>query len=41
MHELALTEAIIRIINSQREKEGFSRVEEIRLRIGEYSGIVP
>ena len=41
MHELALTEAIIRIINSQREKEGFSRVEEIRLRIGEYSGIIP
>ena len=41
MHELALTEAIIKIINSQREKEGFSRVEEIRLRVGEYSGIIP
>lgn len=41
MHELALTEGIINIINSQRETERFSRVEEIRLRVGEYSGIIP
>ena len=41
MHELALTEGIINIINSQQEQEGFSRVLEIRLRVGEYSGIVP
>ena len=41
MHELALTEAIIKIINSQREREHFSRVEEICLRVGEYSGIIP
>jgi len=41
MHELALTEGIINIINSQREQEHFSRVEEIRLRVGEYSGIIP
>ena len=41
MHELALTEGIISIINSQQEREGFSSVLEIRLRVGEYSGIVP
>ena len=41
MHELALTEGIINIINSQQEQEGFSAVLEIRLRVGEYSGIVP
>ena len=41
MHELALTEGIISIINSQQEQEGFSRVLEIRLRVGKYSGIVP
>lgn len=41
MHELALTEGIISIIDSQREQEGFSRVLEIRLRVGEYSGIIP
>ena len=41
MHELALTESVISIVNSQQEQEGFSRVLEIRLRVGEYSGIVP
>ena len=41
MHELALTEGIINIVSSQQEQEGFSRVLEIRLRVGEYSGIVP
>ena len=41
MHELALAEGIINIISSQQEQEGFSRVLEIRLRVGEYSGIVP
>ena len=41
MHELALTEGIINIISSQQEQAGFSRVLEIRLRVGEYSGIVP
>ena len=41
MHELALAEGIINIIHSQQEREGFSEVLEIRLRVGEYSGIVP
>jgi hydrogenase nickel incorporation protein HypA/HybF len=41
MHELALTEGIIQIVREQAEKNGFSRVLEIRLRVGEYSGVIP
>jgi len=41
MHELSLAEGIISIVDSEQEKQGFSRVLEIRLKIGEYSGIVP
>ena len=41
MHELALTEGILSIVTSEQEKNGFSRVLEIDLRIGEFSGIVP
>ena len=41
MHELALTEGIIRIVESEQKKSGFNRVLEISLRIGEYSGVVP
>ncbi len=41
MHELALTEGIIRIVESEQKKTGFQRVLEIRLRIGEYSGVIP
>ena len=41
MHELALTEGIINIINSEAEKQNFSKVQEITLSVGEFSGIVP
>lgn len=41
MHELALTEGIVNIVESEQQKSGFTRVLEIRLRIGEYSGVVP
>lgn len=41
MHELALTEGVVNIVNSQQAEQGFSRVLEIRLRVGEYSGIIP
>ena len=40
MHELAITEGIIDIVNSEAREKGFSRVLEIGLRVGEYSGIV-
>ncbi len=41
MHELALTEGVIQIVREQAELNGFDRVLEITLRVGEYSGIVP
>ena len=41
MHELALTEGILSIVSAEQEKNGFSRVLEIDLRIGEYSGVIP
>ena len=41
MHELALTEGIIAIVREQAEKNGFTRVLEISLRVGEYSGVIP
>ena len=41
MHELALTEGIISIIADEKRKRGFERVVEIRLRLGEYSGVIP
>ena len=40
MHELALTQGIIDIVVSEQEKQGFKDVREIRLKVGEYSGIV-
>ena len=41
MHELALTEGVINLIESQREQDGFDRVLQICLRVGEYSGVIP
>ncbi len=41
MHELALTQGIIDIVCSEQKKQGFNDVREIRLKVGEYSGIVP
>ena len=41
MHELALTEGIIAIIEQEAEKSGFSRVLEISLKVGEFSGVIP
>ena len=41
MHELAITESIIEAAVSAAEKNGAEKILEIRLRIGEISGIVP
>ena len=40
MHELAICEGIINIINSEAKDKGFKKVLEIELSVGEYSGIV-
>lgn len=41
MHELAITEGIINIVKSEAEKQGFTKVLEIKLQVGEFSGLVP
>ena len=41
MHELSIAQSLIGLVESEAEKEGFTRVLEIRLRMGEYSGIIP
>lgn len=41
MHELAITRSIIDIVNSEAEAKGFEKVLEIRLKVGEFSGIMP
>ena len=41
MHELALTEGILSIVSSEQKKQAFSRVLEISLKVGEYSGVIP
>ena len=41
MHELSLSEGILNIIRAEEKKNGFSRVLEVSLKVGEYSGIVP
>ena len=41
MHELSIAESIIGLVSSEAEKSGFHKVLEIRLKIGEYSGIIP
>ena len=41
MHELAITESIIDLINREARDKGFQKVLAISLRVGEYSGLVP
>ena len=41
MHELAIAEGIIGIVKSEAQRNKFSRVIEIKLMVGEFSGIVP
>lgn len=41
MHELSLAQGILGIVKSEREKNGFSRVLEVSVKVGEFSGIIP
>ena len=41
MHELSIARSLLGLVERESEKEGFTRVLEIRLKIGEYSGLVP
>ncbi len=41
MHELAITEGIIEAAVPEAERHGAKRILEIRLKIGELSGVLP
>ena len=41
MHELAVAESLLKIIQDESKKHGLLRVNQVRLRIGELSTIVP
>ena len=41
MHELAITEGILRAAIPEAERHGAKRILEIRLKIGELSGVLP
>ena len=41
MHELSVTKSLIDLVETEARKQGFRKTLEIRLKVGEYSGIVP
>ncbi|MBL4937963.1 hydrogenase maturation nickel metallochaperone HypA [Clostridium sp. YIM B02515] len=41
MHELPITESIVRIASDEALKHNVSKINEIRIKIGEISGLVP
>ena len=41
MHELGITQSLVDLVGTEAERQGFRRALEIRLKVGEYSGIVP
>lgn len=41
MHELAIAESLLRIIHDESRKHGLQRVNQVRLRIGQLSTVVP
>lgn len=41
MHELAFTESLIKLVNTEAEKQGFQKCLGITLAVGTYSGMVP
>lgn len=41
MHELAITQSILDIAQKVSQEHGITRVREVRIKLGAYSGIVP
>lgn len=41
MHELGIARSLIGLVESEAEREGFTRVLEIRIKMGEFTGIIP
>jgi hydrogenase nickel incorporation protein HypA/HybF len=40
MHELAMTESIIELVEAEARKRGSDRIDGIKLRIGQFTGVV-
>ena len=41
MHEYGITQSIVKIACEEAEKHGANKITEIRLKVGELSGLVP
>jgi hydrogenase nickel incorporation protein HypA/HybF len=41
MHELPITESIVRICSEEAKKHNVKKVNEIKIKVGELSGLVP
>lgn len=41
MHEMSLCEGILQVIEDASAREGFGRVQTVRLEIGRFSGVEP
>lgn len=41
MHELAITQSILDIAQKAAREHGVKKVREVRIKLGEYSGVVP
>lgn len=41
MHELALARSLIDLVEREASAQGFTKALEIRMKLGEYSGVVP
>lgn len=40
MHELSIAQSIIEIVDEEARKHGASRVKKVKIKIGEFSGVV-
>ena len=41
MHELSVTQGILKICKEEQEKNNFKKIREIRIKVGELTGLVP
>ena len=41
MHEFAITQSILDIAAKAAQEHGVKKVREVRIKLGEYSGVVP
>jgi hydrogenase nickel incorporation protein HypA/HybF len=41
MHELPVTESIVRIVSEEAERHNVKKVSEVKIKVGELSGLVP